>query len=177
VAAKRAHRLTSSRLGAIAYHLFSGRPPVDSPAGSSSRSCAEGGGLRLAEAVDGIGSYLQDMVRASTTPVVGERIASAGEFLEYLAAAEPDTRAQPPSNVPSIPASRRGMTGLDGDLVVIRKLGRGGTAERCWSDAMAKTPNWCSRLPWTRAMVTVCKPNPLSFGACITRTSSGSSTP
>jgi hypothetical protein len=84
----------------------------------------EGGGLRLAEAVDGIGSYLQDMVRASTAPVVGERIASAGEFLEYLAAAEPDTRAQPPSTTvdPSV-ATRDDR--LDGDLVVIRKLGRG----------------------------------------------------
>jgi serine/threonine protein kinase len=114
-------------LGAIAYHLFSGRPPVDSPLDLPAK-LREGGGLRLAEAVDGIGSYLQDMVRASTTPVVGERIASAGEFLEYLAAAEPDTRAQPPSTTvdPSV-ATRDDR--LDGDLVVIRKLGRGGTAD------------------------------------------------
>jgi serine/threonine protein kinase len=114
-------------LGAIAYHLFSGRPPVDSPLDLPAK-LREGGGLRLAEAVDGIGSYLQDMVRASTTPVVGERIVSAGEFLEYLAAAEPDTRAQPPSTTvdPSV-ATRDDR--LDGDLVVVRKLGRGGTAD------------------------------------------------
>jgi hypothetical protein len=50
-------------LGAIAYHLFTGRPPADSPLDLPAK-LREGGGLRLAEAVDGIGSFLQDMVRA-----------------------------------------------------------------------------------------------------------------
>lgn len=114
-------------LGAIAYHLFSGRPPADSPLELPAK-LREGGGLRLAEAVDGIGAYLQDLVRASTTPVVSDRIASAGEFLEYLAAAETDTRAQQSSTTvdPSV-ATRDDR--LEGDLVVIRKLGRGGTAD------------------------------------------------
>lgn len=114
-------------LGAIAYHLFSGRPPADSPLDLPAK-LREGGGLRLAEAVDGIGTYLQDLVRASTTPIVGERIASAGEFLEYLAAAETDTRTQPPSTTVDPSVAKRDDR-LDGDLVVIRKLGRGGTAD------------------------------------------------
>jgi hypothetical protein len=84
--------------------------------------------LRLAEAVDGIGTYLQDLVRASTTPVVRDRIASASEFLEYLSLAETDTRAQQPSTTVDPSVGKRDDR-LDGDLVVIRKLGRGGTAD------------------------------------------------
>ena len=92
-------------LGAIAYRLFTGRPPADSPLDLPA-TLREGGGLRLAEAVDGIGSFLQDMVRASTAPIPSDRIASAGEFLEYLALAETDTRATGTQRRRSIPASR-----------------------------------------------------------------------
>jgi len=85
-------------LGAIAYHLFTGRPPADSPLELPAK-LREGGGLRLAEVVDGIGTFLEDLVRASTAPVVRDRIASAGEFLEYLAPR--DGRAFPPEVQPS----------------------------------------------------------------------------
>jgi serine/threonine protein kinase len=114
-------------LGAIAYHLFTGRPPADSPLELPAK-LREGGGLRLAEAVDGIGTFLEDLVRASTAPVVRDRIASAGEFLEYLALAETDARAQDFTTTidPSI-AKRDDQ--LEGGFVVLSKLGRGGTAD------------------------------------------------
>jgi len=114
-------------LGAIAYHLFTGRPPADSPLDLPAK-LREGGGLRLAEAVDGIGTFLEDLVRASTTPVVRDRIASAGEFLEYLALAETDARAQD-STTTIDPSIAKRDDQLDGGFVVVRKLGRGSTAD------------------------------------------------
>ena len=114
-------------LGAIAYHLFTGRPPADGPLELPAK-LREGGGLRLAEAVDGIGSFLEDLVRASTAPVVRDRIASAGEFLEYLALAETDARVQEPSTTVDPSVAKRDDK-LDDGFIVIRKLGRGGTAD------------------------------------------------
>jgi serine/threonine protein kinase len=114
-------------LGAIAYHLFTGRPPADSPLELPAK-LREGGGLRLAEAVDGIGTFLEDLVRASTTPVVRDRIASAGEFLEYLALAETDARAQDSTTIVDPSIAKRDDQ-LEGGFVVVRKLGRGGTAD------------------------------------------------
>lgn len=114
-------------LGAIAYHLFTGRPPAESPLELPAK-LREGGGLRLAESVDGIGTFLEDLVRASTAPVVRDRIASAGEFLEYLAFAEMDTRAQNATATVDPSIAKRDDP-LDGGFVVVSKLGRGGTAD------------------------------------------------
>jgi serine/threonine protein kinase len=114
-------------LGAIAYHLFTGRPPADGPLDLPAK-LREGGGLRLAEAVDGIGTFLEDLVRASTAPIVRDRIASAGEFLEYLALAETDARAQDSATTVDPSIAKRDDR-LDGGFVVVRKLGRGGTAD------------------------------------------------
>lgn len=114
-------------LGAIAYHLFTGRPPADSPLDLPAK-LREGGGLRLVEAVDGIGTFLEDLVRASTAPIVRDRIASAGEFLEYLALAETDARAQDSATTVDPSIAKRDDR-LDGGFVVVRKLGRGGTAD------------------------------------------------
>ena len=114
-------------LGAIAYHLFTGRPPADNPLDLPAK-LREGGGLRLTAAVDGVGTFLEDLVRASTTPVVRDRIASAGEFLEYLALAETDARAQESATTVDPSIAKRDDR-LDGGFVVVRKLGRGGTAD------------------------------------------------
>jgi hypothetical protein len=88
----------------------------------------ESGGLRLSEAVDGVGTYLEDLVRTSTAPVVGDRIASAGEFIEYLALAEGEAR--PPETTETVdPSLAKPGDRLEGGFVVVRKLGRGGTAD------------------------------------------------
>ena len=114
-------------LGAIAFHLFTGRPPADNPLDLPAK-LREGGGLRLAQAVDGIGTFIEDLVRASTAPVVRDRIASAGEFLEYLALAETDARAQDSATTVDPSIAKRDDE-LEGGFVVVRKLGRGGTAD------------------------------------------------
>ena len=57
-----------------------------------------------------------------------DRIASAGEFLEYLALAETDARAQDSATTVDPSIAKRDDR-LDGGFVVVRKLGRGGTAD------------------------------------------------
>jgi len=68
-------------LGAIAYHIFAGRPPVDTPLELQAR-LREGNGLRLSGAVNGVGTWLEEMVRVATAPVVRDRPRDAREFLE-----------------------------------------------------------------------------------------------
>src|SRR4051795_806926 len=67
-------------LGAIAYHIFVGRPPADSPLDLPAR-LREGSGLRLSSAVNGVGRWLEELVRAATAPLVRDRPRDAREFL------------------------------------------------------------------------------------------------
>ena len=116
-------------LGAIAYHIFAGRPPVDTPLELPAR-LREGNGLRLSGAVNGVGTWLEEMVRVATAPVVHDRPRDAREFLEYLAEAEKE--ALPPEPAPP-PLTDPGTAGpgdaLDGGFIVINRLGRGGSAD------------------------------------------------
>lgn len=116
-------------LGAIAYHIFAGRPPADSPLDLPSR-LREGNGLRLSGAINGVGTWLEEMVRAATAPVVRDRPRDAREFLDYLAEAEKE--ALPPEPAPPLradPGVAAPGEALDGGFIVIKRLGRGGSAD------------------------------------------------
>ena len=116
-------------LGAIAYHIFAGRPPVDSPLDLPAR-LREGSGLRLSGAVNGVGKWLEEMVRVATAPVVRDRPRDAREFLDYLAEAEKE--ALPPEPIPTPladPATAGPGDTLDGGFTVVNRLGRGGSAD------------------------------------------------
>lgn len=116
-------------LGATAYFIFSGKPPADSVFDLPAR-LREGEGLRLSSAVNGVGKYLEDLVRAATAPAVSSRLRDAREFLEYLSLAE--NEARPPDPEPEIqadPSTAAPEDLLDGGLKVIKRLGRGGSAD------------------------------------------------
>lgn len=116
-------------LGAIAYHIFAGRPPVDSPLYWPAR-LREGGGLRLSGAVNGVGTWLEEMVRAATAPGVRDRPRDAREFLEYLSEAEKEALPPEPTPLPlADPATAGPGDTLDGGLTVVNRLGRGGSAD------------------------------------------------
>lgn len=116
-------------LGATAYFIFSAKPPADSAFDLPAR-LREGEGLRLSSAVNGVGGYLEELVRAATAPAVSSRLRDAREFLEYLSLAE--NEARPPDPEPEVqadPATAMQDDLLDGGLKVIRRLGRGGSAD------------------------------------------------
>ena len=85
-------------LGAIAYHIFAGRPPADS-ALELPTTLRSDDGLRLSASVNGVGIWLDELVNASTKPSVRARLRDAREFLEYLAQAEAEAR--PPDQIAS----------------------------------------------------------------------------
>ena len=115
-------------LGAIAYFLIAGRPPGDNPLDLPARLRA-GNGLRLSDAVDGVGDFLQEMVRAGTAPIVGDRIRSVAEFLDYLQLAEEERRPTEPKAETADPSTANADDVLEGGLTVVTRLGRGSTAD------------------------------------------------
>ncbi len=116
-------------IGAIAYHILAGRPPVTSPLDLPDK-LREGNGLLLSGAMNGVGRWLEEMVRAATAPVVRDRPRDAREFLDYLAEAEKEALpAAPTPTTNADPGTANPGDRLDGDLIVKGRLGRGGSAD------------------------------------------------
>jgi serine/threonine protein kinase len=118
---------TSSALGAITYHVFSGRPPA-----SSVLDLAEklriGQGLRLSDVLDGCGKQLQDLIQYSTNPDVMGRYGTIDEFLQDLDNVVDElTTPEPEATVD--PAEAKPDERIEGGFTVIRKMGRGSSAD------------------------------------------------
>jgi serine/threonine protein kinase len=113
-------------LGAIAYHILTGHAPAASLLDLPGR-LKDGNGLLLSGAMNGAGRWLEELVRASTAPVVRDR--DAREFLDYLAEAEKEALpAEPPPTSAADPATAGPGDRLEGGLIVKRRLGQGGSA-------------------------------------------------
>ncbi|MDX8506141.1 BREX system serine/threonine kinase PglW [Mesorhizobium captivum] len=116
-------------LGAIAYHILTGRAPVTNPLDLPT-SLRDGNGLLISSAMNGAGRWLEEMVRVSTAPVVRDRPRDAREFLDYLAEAEKEALpAEPMPSTTVDPAIAGPDDLLDGSLSVKRRLGQGGSAD------------------------------------------------
>ncbi|MQM31768.1 MAG: hypothetical protein CRU78_15100 [Candidatus Accumulibacter phosphatis] len=114
-------------LGAISYHVFSGRPPA-----SSVLDLAEklriGQGLRLSDVLDGCGKQLQDLIQYSTHPDVMGRYGSIDEFLQDLDKVVDElTTPEPEATVD--PAGAKPDERIEGGFTVIRKMARGSSAD------------------------------------------------
>ena len=113
-------------LGALAYHLFSGRPPASSLLEMTERLRMEQG-LRISSVLDGAGERLQRLVQDATHPEVTMRLESVAGFLQRLDEVEdeltaPEVRARPD------PVEARQGDELEHGFVVRRRLGKGSTA-------------------------------------------------
>jgi serine/threonine protein kinase len=114
-------------LGAIAFHLFAGQPPAASPLDLITRLRTDGG-LRISDVLDGAVQSLVDLIRFSTHPDVSSRIASMEEFLDYLGEVERDLRRGVPETTVD-PAVARPGDRIEGGFTVVRRLGRGASAD------------------------------------------------
>ncbi len=113
-------------LGAIAYHLFSGRPPASSLVEMTERLRQEQG-LQISSILDGAGERLQLLVQYATHPEVTVRLGSVGEFLKELEHVE-DELTRPEERPRPDPLDARSGDELEHGLVMRQRLGKGSTA-------------------------------------------------
>jgi len=112
-------------LGAVAFHIMSGRPPASSAADLLSALGRDG--LELPASADGMPDSLTKLIRAATSPRMFERVESVAAFLRHLDAVEDDyTRPEPPARID--PTAARAGDVLEGRFTVRRRLGRGATS-------------------------------------------------
>ncbi|NCA72643.1 MAG: BREX system serine/threonine kinase PglW, partial [Sphingobacteriia bacterium] len=113
-------------LGAIAFHLFTGRPPADSRLELIER-LRLGHGLRISDVLDGAGPCLQYLIQISTQPEVSSRTATVAEFLADLMEVEDELTTPDPERCVD-PAQAVARDRLEGGFTVLAKLGTGATA-------------------------------------------------
>jgi serine/threonine protein kinase len=112
-------------LGAITFHVFSGRPPAESPLERQAH-LDDHGGLDLGAMVDGAGAAQRLCVLGATDPDVSTRTPSVKRFLEDLDAVEEELTE--PATGEDIDPTTAGRGDQLGGLPVERRLGSGGTA-------------------------------------------------
>ncbi len=114
-------------LGAIAYRLFTGKPPAEDIA-ALAQKLAQQNGLRVSDVLDGAGPALQELIAASTAPDVLDRIESAEDFLSLLSDVEDELTAPDTDDLVEPLQARRGDRLAHG-LEVVKVLGSGSTAK------------------------------------------------
>ncbi|MGE3312067.1 MAG: BREX system serine/threonine kinase PglW, partial [Limisphaerales bacterium] len=113
-------------LGALAYYLFTGKPPGATPIEVSQRVATEDG-LDLARVVDAPGDALRSLIRSSTHPDRLMRPESAADLLHRLTEVE-DELTTPDAEARQNPLEARKGDRLPGGFEVVERLGQGSTA-------------------------------------------------
>lgn len=122
-------------LGAVAFHILTGRPPAAS-IHELQQIFEQHHALPLPAAMDSVARELDDLIRAATHADVSVRLPTASEFLEFLETAEDRLTA------PALPENPL-ETGKDQliypGIVVKKRLGSGGTAAAFLVETNGKT--------------------------------------
>jgi serine/threonine protein kinase len=113
-------------LGAIAFHIFSGRPPAAN-ATELNQILNEHKGLPLGAALDGATPRLQELIRKATRPDLLLRTETASDFLVGLDLVEEELTA-PPQEALADPREAKPSDMLPHNLKVLRRLGGGACA-------------------------------------------------
>jgi len=114
-------------VGAIAYHLFCNQPPAATVV-ELVEKLRRGQGLLISDAMDGASPALGELIRSATHPDVSRRIESMQVFLDRLAEVERESAVGGEGEAVDPSAAKPGEK-LDGGFVVVRKLGRGSSAD------------------------------------------------
>jgi serine/threonine protein kinase len=110
-------------LGAVAYHILSGRPPAADGV-ELANTIRTGRGLQLAAVLDGACPGLCELIQFATHPDVSSRFESVADFLENLDQAEDDLTS-PVEDYADNPAEAVAGDLLPGGLKVERRIGQG----------------------------------------------------
>ena len=113
-------------LGAIAFHLFTSRPPAGSVS-ELTQILRDRNGLSISAVLDGAGPKLEEFIQWSTHPDALTRIGTVEEFLAFLDDVE-DELTSPDESVVADPLKAKRGDRLPNGYVVDRVLGQGATA-------------------------------------------------
>ncbi len=113
-------------LGAVAYHIFAGRPPAGKLVDLIAR-LGEQRGLDISLDLDGVGRELRNLIKYATNPDVLDRWPSADDFLDQLQLVEEEL-TRPEDNAVANPLDASIGDILEGGFKVDERLGKGGSA-------------------------------------------------
>lgn len=113
-------------LGAIAYHLFTGKKPAENDIALQDR-LTRSSGLLITDELNGAGAELQYLVQYATHPNPDNRIGSMDEFFEHLYQVEEEL-TRPETHRSSNPTEARKGDTFEGGIEVIRPLGKGASS-------------------------------------------------
>jgi serine/threonine protein kinase len=113
-------------LGALSFHIFSGRPPAASAA-ELNQILTEHKGLPLAAALDGATPRLQELIREATSPDLLLRTESASDFLEGIDEVWEELTGPPQESLANPLDAKPGEL-LPHGLKVSKRLGGGSNA-------------------------------------------------
>jgi serine/threonine protein kinase len=113
-------------LGAIAYHIFSGKPPALSLP-ERDQVLLDGDGFRIAAVLDGAAPELAELIHESTRPGVMTRTESVADFLQGLDRYE-EQITKPEEEPVAHPLEAKCGDTLEGGLLVKQRLGGGSAA-------------------------------------------------
>jgi serine/threonine protein kinase len=113
-------------LGALAYWLFTGQMPANSPVELAEKLRAQRG-LRVSAICNTAAANLERLVQESTDPDVTLRLDSTAEFIELLDKVE-DELTTPANQFSGDPTQAHAKDVLPGGFEVLRKLGTGSSA-------------------------------------------------
>ncbi|EAZ99557.1 BREX system serine/threonine kinase PglW [Marinobacter sp. ELB17] len=110
-------------LGAIAYHLFTGKKPAESDIELLDK-LRHSKGLQVTDEINGASEGMQYLVQYATHPDVGSRLESVTDFLQHLDVLE-DEISQPDTLRSNNPTEARKGDTFAGGFTVVRPLGKG----------------------------------------------------
>jgi len=113
-------------LGAVAYLLFTGKPPAQNGLELQDK-LSRGTGLQITDELNGAGQELQDLIQYATHPDVAIRIGTVDDFIEYMSLVE-DEITRPDNQRQTNPTEAVPGDMFEGGIVVKKKLGRGSSS-------------------------------------------------
>lgn len=109
-------------LGAIAYHIFTGKKPAASELELQDK--LRNNGLQVTDELNGASKAVQDLVQFATHPDPGARIDSMEDFLKFLDDVENEL-TRPDHELTQTPTEAKKGETFEGGYKVVKRLGRG----------------------------------------------------